>query len=79
MERPGISSGDVIELDICGERTSASRGVLTQVLNLVCSVSCQSKAFYKAVACCFLKSMNPKGMEQKGVADLLSACCCANC
>ena len=31
MEAVGVSGGDILKLNVCGEHTSATRGVLTQV------------------------------------------------
>ncbi len=31
MQADGVSGGDILKLNVCGERTSATRGVLTQV------------------------------------------------
>lgn len=47
MEKSGISSEDIIKLDICGERTTATRSVLTQV----------SDCMIASIVCCFLLSL----------------------
>ena len=31
MEAVGVSGGDILKLNVCGEHTSATRSVLTQV------------------------------------------------
>ena len=58
MAAPGISGGDILQLNVGGESFVVTRGTLTQVLSNALHITCCSTGLYHVAQLCYLIKHN---------------------